>query len=222
MGSTVSSLGILHRQSCAYTHEQNGRVEHHHRYIVETGLALLTQGFVPLKYWVYAVETSVFFINRLPSSAIGMDSPYCKLFLSEPDYSYLWVFGCLCFSYLRPYNKHKFAYRSSPCVFLGYPVSFRGYRCMDLNTGKIFIWRHVRFDESVFPFAKTSFVRDCSFIQSVAPVVPMSDPMRHMRHMTLRHMPHDSPLQALMVSGGDPTCYSQAVIHLEWRSTMDD
>lgn len=40
-----------------------------------------------------------------------------------------------------------------PCVFLGYPTSHRGYRCLDLATHKIIIIsRHDTFDESSFPF----------------------------------------------------------------------
>lgn len=44
------TLGIVHRQTCAYTHKQNGRVEWQHRHIVETDLALLAESSVPLKY----------------------------------------------------------------------------------------------------------------------------------------------------------------------------
>jgi len=44
------------------------------------------------------------------------------------------------------------SYRSSPCVFLGYPESFRVYRYMDLHINKIYVCKHVKFDEQVFPF----------------------------------------------------------------------
>lgn len=73
-----------------------------------------------------------------------------------PNYSFMPTFGCLCYPYLRLYNKHKMSYYSSPCLFLGYPASYRGYRCIDLNTKKIFICKHVRFDEGVFPLAISS------------------------------------------------------------------
>lgn len=163
----LADLGIAHRQSCAYMHEQNGRVECKHRHIVETGLALLAQGSVPSRYLDYAFETAVFLINRLPTPVLGNVSPHFVLFRSLPDYSFLRVFRCLCFPYLRPYNKHNMDYRSSRCVFLGYPSSFGGYLCVDLNTGKMFICRHVRFDESVYPL-------QCSFVQVSPPAAPSS------------------------------------------------
>jgi histone deacetylase 1/2 len=39
-------------------------------------------------------------------------------------------------------------------VFLGYPSSHRGYRCLDLSTRRIITLRHVVFDEFTFPFAQ--------------------------------------------------------------------
>ncbi|XP_019190818.1 PREDICTED: uncharacterized protein LOC109185295 [Ipomoea nil] len=51
-------LGIQHMQSCAYTHEQNGRVERKHRHIVETGIALLAHAYVSLKFGDFAFETA--------------------------------------------------------------------------------------------------------------------------------------------------------------------
>lgn len=39
-------LGINHRQSCAYTHEKNGRVERNHRHIVETSISLMAHAYV--------------------------------------------------------------------------------------------------------------------------------------------------------------------------------
>lgn len=53
-------------------------------------------------------------------------------------------------------NLHKLSHRSTPCLFLGYPTSHRGYRCMDLKTNRIFLSRHVVFDESTFPQAQNS------------------------------------------------------------------
>jgi histone deacetylase 1/2 len=42
--------GVTHKISCPHTHEQNGVVERRHRHIVETGLTLLHQSSLHLKY----------------------------------------------------------------------------------------------------------------------------------------------------------------------------
>lgn len=53
-------------------------------------------------------------------------------------------------------HSHKLAHRSSPCLFLGYPTTHRGYRCLELSSGKIILSRHVTFDEFSFPLATPS------------------------------------------------------------------
>ncbi|GJW08305.1 putative RNA-directed DNA polymerase [Tanacetum coccineum] len=147
-----SSLGIIHRRSCPHTSEQNGFVERRNRHVVETGLTLLAQACVPQRFWHYAFDTAVYLINRMPSRTSTNKSPFEHIFKRSPDYSFLRVFGCLCFPHLRPYNRHKMDFRSTPCVFLGYSPSHHGYRCLDISTERLYIARHVRFNEAQFPF----------------------------------------------------------------------
>ena len=71
---------------------------------------------------------------------------------SKPDFNFLRVFGCACWPYLRPYNKHKMDFRSKTCIFIGYSIGHRWYKCLDVSTGKIYVSRHVVFNESLFPY----------------------------------------------------------------------
>lgn len=151
-----NSLGILHRRSCPHTSEQNGLVERRHRHVVETGLTLLSQSGVPSKFWHFAYDTAVYLINRMPSRNLSNTSPFEHLFGHKPDFSFLLVFGSQCFPHLRSYNKHKMDFRSIACVFLGYSPSHHGYRCLDPTTSRLYIARHVRFNEQCFPFKLSS------------------------------------------------------------------
>ncbi|GKA32283.1 putative RNA-directed DNA polymerase [Tanacetum coccineum] len=152
LASFFSSLGIIHRRSCPHTSEQNGFVERRNRHVVETGLTLLAQACVPQRFWHYAFDTAVYLINRMPSRTSTTSHRFEHIFKRSPDYSFLHVFGCLCFPHLRPYNHHKMDFRSTPCVFLGYSPSHHGYRCLDISTERLYIARHVRFNEAQFPF----------------------------------------------------------------------
>ncbi|KAJ0522439.1 putative RNA-directed DNA polymerase [Helianthus annuus] len=154
LSSFFASIGIIHRLSCPHTSEQNGTVERRHRHVVETGLTLMAQAHVPQRFWHFAYDTAVYLINRMPSRNNSNISPFEHLFKHKPDFSFLRVFGCLCFPYLRPYNPHKMDLRSTPCIFLGYSTSHHGYRCFDPESDRIYIARHVRFIEHVFPFSK--------------------------------------------------------------------
>ncbi|GJW41650.1 putative RNA-directed DNA polymerase [Tanacetum coccineum] len=147
-----SSLGIIHRRSCPHTSEQNGFVERRNRHVVETGLTLLAQACVPQRFWHYAFDTAVYLINRMPSRTSTNKSPFEHIFKRSPDYSFLRVFGCLCFPHLCLYNRYKMDFRSTPCVFLGYSPSHHGYPCLDISIERLYIARHVRFNEAQFPF----------------------------------------------------------------------
>lgn len=144
--------GITQRVSCPHTPEQNGCAERKHRHLVELGRSLLNHASVPYKYWPYAFSTAVYTINRLPSSLLQGKTPFECLFHESPNYDELRVFGSLCYPWLKPYSPHKLAPKSSSCVFLGYSKLHKGYTCLEVSSGRIFISRHVLFFEQVFPF----------------------------------------------------------------------
>lgn len=186
LSSFLLTLGIIHQRSCPHTSAQNGFVERRHRHVVETGLALMAQAQIPKRFWQYAFETAVYLINRMPSRTSNKRSPYQYLFNRVPDYTFLRVFGCLCFPHLRPYNHHKMDFRSTPCVFLGYSPLHHGYRCLDLSSDRLYIARHVRFDEASFPFATTP---------SPSPTLSSSPPYTSSASPTVLpdHSPSDTP-----------------------------
>ena len=151
----LNHSGIIFKHHCPYTHYQNGLVERKHRHIVELGLTLLAQAQLPFKFWWDAFHTAVYHINRLPSHVLKLLTPYEKIFKHKHDYDFLRCFGCACYPYLRDYNKHKFAYHSSKCIFIGYSSSHKGYKCLH-SSGRVYVARHVTFDESIFPYATES------------------------------------------------------------------
>ena len=89
-------------------------------------------------------------INNLPTLVLNNSSPYFVLFHKHPDYSTQKPFGCTIFPLLRPYNNHKFAFRSTPCVYLGPSPSHLGSRCLNLSNDRVYIARHVVFNPSLF------------------------------------------------------------------------
>jgi histone deacetylase 1/2 len=143
----LTPLGIIHRLTCPHTHHQNRSVERKHRHIVETGLTLLAQANMPLKFWDHAFLTTTYLINRLPSSTLENKSPYFLLNSQIPDYKFLKNFGCVCFPFLRPYSEHKMNFHSKECIFLGYSTSHKDYKCLD-STGRIFLSKDVLFNEA--------------------------------------------------------------------------
>jgi transposase InsO family protein len=150
--SFCSSAGILHQFSCPHTSQQNGVAERKHRHIVDMALKLISQSSLPLNLWPYAFSTAVFLINRLPSVSWQFTSPWECLFGSTPDYKSFRVFGYTCYPLLRSYSRHKLQPRSVPCVFLGYASNAKGFLCYDCSAHHFYVSRHVKFDETSFPY----------------------------------------------------------------------
>ncbi|KAM2925447.1 hypothetical protein FF1_042962 [Malus domestica] len=149
--SFLRTHGILHQFSCPHTPEQNGCAERKHRHLVETARTLLVASHVPHVFWVEAFSTAIYLINRLPISGLTI-SPWEILFNQPPDYSKLRVFGCQCFPWLKPYVHSKLDAKSKSCIFLGYSLQHKGYRCFDPIDNRVYISRHVLFHEDAYPF----------------------------------------------------------------------
>jgi len=52
-----------------------------------------------------------------------------------------------------PYNYNKFDFKFALCLFLGHNTHYKDYLCLSQN-GKVYISKHVVFDENVFSFHK--------------------------------------------------------------------
>ncbi|KAJ0474222.1 putative RNA-directed DNA polymerase [Helianthus annuus] len=117
---------------------------------------MLFNAHVPASFWVDAFTSATYVINRVPTPLLENKSPFQILFDQVPNYSNFRVYGCRVFPYLRDYAKHKLEPRSLPCIFLGYSTSYKGFRCLDPSTNRVFISRLARFNKSSFPFQDTN------------------------------------------------------------------
>jgi hypothetical protein len=95
-------------------------------------------------------------INRLSSALTGTISPFEILFKQKPTYIMLHVLGCSFYPWLRPYNHHKLLPRSEKCAFLRYSTMHKRYYCLHLPSHRLYISRHVTFNETEFPFSIVS------------------------------------------------------------------
>lgn len=144
--------GIFHQTSCSYTPQQNGVVERKHRHLLETARALFFQSKIPAQYWSETILCAAYIINRIPLQSINNDTPYFRLTGDTPSLDHFKVFGSLCYVSTISENRSKFDSRANACVFLGYSVTQKGYKVMDLTTKTMFVSRNVVFHETHFPF----------------------------------------------------------------------
>jgi IS30 family transposase len=81
-----SKVGISHRVSCPYAHQQIGSVERKHHHIVEVGVSLLAHSSMSLKFWDDAFLAAIYLINRTPSKVLNYETCLERLFHQKPDY----------------------------------------------------------------------------------------------------------------------------------------
>uniref|UniRef100_A0A2N9IA16 Retrovirus-related Pol polyprotein from transposon TNT 1-94 n=1 Tax=Fagus sylvatica TaxID=28930 RepID=A0A2N9IA16_FAGSY len=156
--SFLHSKGIISQRSCPYTPQQNGVAERKNRHLLDVVRTLLIESSVPPKFWVEALTTATFLINRLPSQALNLESPYFRLYHHHPTYTNLHTFGCVCFMHLPPPDRNKLSAQSIRCAFLGYSVTQKGYVCYDPTSNRVRVSRNVLFFENqwFFPMSSSS------------------------------------------------------------------
>lgn len=82
---------------------------------------------VRLKFWVRALSTAIYLINRLPTQHLNFDLPYFSLYDMHPGDDMLYIFGDACLIHLPLYEHHKIATQSKLCTFMGYNMCYKSY-----------------------------------------------------------------------------------------------
>ena len=119
--SFMSSHGILHQSSCAYTSQQNGVAERKNRHLVETARTLLLYHKISQRFWGDAILAACYLINRMPSSVLHDQIPHSIIFPNQPLFCLPpCVFGFVCFVHILTPGQDKLLAKATKCVFLGY------------------------------------------------------------------------------------------------------
>ncbi|MCO5577734.1 hypothetical protein L7F22_031566 [Adiantum nelumboides] len=100
-----------------------------------------------LTYWAEAVHTTVHSMNQTPTVAIHEISPYERLYGIKPTVFYMKVFGCVCYVHVPNEARKKMEPKAMKCIFLGYPIGKKGYKCYDPTIRQVYVSRDVRFCE---------------------------------------------------------------------------
>ncbi|GJT37484.1 ribonuclease H-like domain-containing protein [Tanacetum coccineum] len=111
--------------------QQNGRVEHKHRHILNVARALRFQANLPIDFWGECVLTAGYLINQTPFMVLKGKMPHKLL-------------------------HDKFSSKSRRCIFVGYPYGKKGWRVYDLELGVFLVSQDIVFSEMEFPYMDNS------------------------------------------------------------------
>ena len=136
------------QQTAAYSHQQNGKAERFVRTIEDTTRALVAGSDLPPSFWPYATLTAAYLRRRLPTSTLPKDkTPFEVMTGTQPDYSWLRVWGCRAFPIDPAETRQKGGNMRYEAVFVGYEENRIGWGCVNLH-GKYFFSNDVIFDET--------------------------------------------------------------------------
>ncbi|XP_016702154.1 uncharacterized protein [Gossypium hirsutum] len=120
--------GIHHQLTTVYTPQQNGVCERKNRSVLDMARCLLFESKLPSKFWVEVVNTSVYLLNRLPTTAVKEKTPFEAWHDLKPVVSHLKVFGCICYTIIPTEKRTKLDKSFVPGIFVGYSSTNKGYR----------------------------------------------------------------------------------------------
>ncbi len=99
--------GIQRKYSCSYSPQQNGVAKRKNKHIAEITHAMLNEKNLPNYFWVEAVATVVYIMNRTPTAIIHGMAPEEKFTGKKPDVSHFKVFGCIAYVHVLDEKKSK-------------------------------------------------------------------------------------------------------------------
>jgi len=140
---------IQRKYSCSYSPQQNGVAERKNRHIVEIARAMLNEKNLPNYFWAEAVITIVYIMNQTPTATIHGMTLEDKFTCKKLDVSHLKVFGCIACVHVPDEKRSKLDPKVDKCIFIGYSLEQKGYKCFNSSIRKLQVSRDVVFDEMV-------------------------------------------------------------------------
>lgn len=88
---------IRHQLTNIYAPQQNQVCERKNKIMMDMTRWLLFESKLPNEFWVQAVNTFVYLLNKMPTKVVKEKTPFEDWFDYKPLVSHLKVFGCICF-----------------------------------------------------------------------------------------------------------------------------
>ncbi len=152
--------GIQRKYSCSYSPQQNGVVERKNRHIAKITRAMLNEKNLPNYFWAKAVVTIVYIMNQTTIAIVHGMTLEEKFTSKKPNVSHLKMFGYIAYVHVPDEKRSKLDPKANRCIFIGYCLEQKGYKCLNLSTQKLQVSRYVVFDEMVSWYSPLKIAED--------------------------------------------------------------
>ncbi len=106
------------------------------------------------------VATTIYIMNQTPITAIHGMTPKEKFIGNKPDVSHFRMFGCIAYVHVLDEKRSKLDPKAEKCIFIGYFLEQKGYRCFNPSTRKLQVSRDVVFDAMANWYPPLKIVED--------------------------------------------------------------
>ncbi len=83
------------------------------------------------------VATIIYIMNRTPTTAVHGMTPEEKFTCKKPDVSHFRVFNYIAYVHVPDEKRSKLDPKTEKCIFIGYSLKQKGYRCFNPSTRKL-------------------------------------------------------------------------------------
>ena len=189
-----AKTGITVQCTAPYAHQQNGKIERYVRTIEEGGQTLLADSGLPMTFWGWAVLTSQYLRNWLPTSTLPVNlTPIEVLSSKKPDLSHLRVYGCQCYVHIPSELHTKAGPQRFEAIFVSYEENRIGWNVRNLK-GRIHFSRDVIFNED--SSGRFSIPKSVPHDSSPVPeTVPISSQPNHTCILTIAGRDYDEAIR---------------------------
>jgi hypothetical protein len=99
-------------------------------------------------------------MNQTPTTAVHGMTLEEKFTSKKPDVSHLRVFGCIAYVNVPDEKRSKLDPKAEKCIFIGYSLEQKGYRCFNPSIRKLQVSRDIVFDEMVSWYPPLKIAKD--------------------------------------------------------------
>ena len=116
------------------------------------------EAHVPSHFWPEAIAFATYLTNRLPSKTLKFKTPLETLqnHTIIPSLHSLppRIFGCVVYVHMPKPTRNKLEPRAIKCIFVGYGVHQKGYRCFDPTQNKLHTTMDCDFFENSYLYSQ--------------------------------------------------------------------
>ncbi|GKD14748.1 putative ribonuclease H-like domain-containing protein, partial [Tanacetum coccineum] len=142
------SIGIKREYNNTRIPQQNGVTKRKNRTLIEAVRTMLADSFLPNTFWVEAVSTTCYVLNRVLVTKPQNKTPYELITGKIPIISYIRPFGCHVTILNTIDHLGKFEEKSNEGFLVGYSLNSKAFRVYNLETKRVKENLHINFLEN--------------------------------------------------------------------------